>query len=89
MVELEEVFRFVELYLRIESGYFFKLVEVEESGLEGDGIGCFDCCNFSIGRIVTIYLGSVVNPSIDSIYLITNGSVILYCKPWLKGGSWE
>ena len=42
-MELEDGLDFVGLYLRLDSGGFFKVVEVKKSRLEGCGMVFFAC----------------------------------------------
>lgn len=50
------------------------------------GWGLFVCCKFVDNEIITLYLGTVLEISHDSIYSISNNSIVLDCKPWLERG---
>ena len=77
---------FLALYLQLSEGCSFNVVEVKESEVEGGGMGLFACCVSSHGKIITMYMGNVIEEDVNSIYYITNGSIIFDCKPWSKGG---
>ena len=46
----------------------------------------FSCRNFAVDEVITVYLGTVlVDHTVQSIYSVSNGQIVLDCKPWLKG----
>ena len=88
MAELDHGLERVGLFHRMEmvgGGGYFKVLEVKESEIEGGGLGLFACQDFGRGEIVTIYMGDVVDKSAHSIYLITNGKLVIDCQPWQEG----
>ena len=48
-------------------------------------MGIFALHNIPKGSIVTVYLGHFIDQNVESVYSISNGSVILDCDAWLKG----
>ena len=63
------------------------MVEVNESDIDWGGL--FACCDFSRDKIITIYMGTMIDDSINSIYYITNGSIVFDFKSWSKGAPGE
>jgi len=57
---------------------------VEESSL-----GLFACCDFSVGGIVAIYLKNVVDKDVDSIYSMTNGTLVFDTHIMGKGSDYK
>ena len=46
----------------------------------------FSCRNFAVDEVITVYLETVlVDHTVQSIYSVSNGQIVLHCKPWLKG----
>ena len=52
-------------------------------------MGFFACCDFLCGKIITIYVGAAIDEGVDSIYYITNGSIVFNCKVLSKGAPEE
>ena len=73
------------LFHRSSISLTFKLVKLRQIKVVGGGWGLFACCDFVVGEVITVYLGVTVDPSVQSIYSISNGKVTLDCKPWLEG----
>ena len=74
------------LFYRVSPSLTFKLVEVKKSAIAGGGWGLFSCRNFAVDEVITLYLGTVLEDhTVQSIYSISNGLIVLDCKPWLKG----
>ena len=63
----------------------YKWIEVKKSEIVGAGNGLFACQDIRMGEIITIYLGKVIDGSTESVYSITNGSIVLDCDGWKKG----
>ena len=87
MAEIEDHLQYdhVGMFLRLDDGALFKVLEVNKSGVDKSGLGLFACCNFEKGEIVTVFVGEVIEKTVDSIYSITNSEVVLDAKPWCKG----
>ena len=74
------------LFYHVNPSLTFKLVEVKKSEIAGGGWGLFSCRNFAVDEVITVYLGTVlVDHTVQSIYSVSNGQIVLDCKPWLKG----
>ena len=78
------VLNYVVLYHQIGCREFFKVLEVKKSDIEGGGLGLCACCDFVVREMITLYLGTELDPNKNSIYLISNGSRVLECKSCLE-----
>lgn len=70
------------MFLRLEDGSLFKVLEVRKSGIEGSGLGLFAACDFSKEEIVTIFVGKEIEKTVSSIFSISNTFVTLDAAPW-------
>ena len=76
----------VGLYYQVDSGLFYKVLDVGKSEIEGGGWGFFICKDFAVGQTITVHVGTEFAKGKSSIYSISTGSIVLNCKPWFKGG---
>ena len=76
------------IFHRLADNICHIVLEVKKSELKDAGLGLFTCTNFKKGEIVTIYVGKLIGPSINSKYSVTNGSILLGCMAWRKGPSY-
>lgn len=74
----------VGMFLRLEDGRMFKVLEVKESEIEGSGLGLFASYDFLKGGFVTIFVGKKIEKTVDSIFSISNGLVVLDAEPWYE-----
>ena len=70
------------MFLRLEDGSLFKVLEVRKSGIEGSGLGLFAAYDFSKEEIVTIFVGKEIEKTVTSIFSISNTFVTLDAAPW-------
>mmetsp|Transcript_23838 Transcript_23838/g.28129 ORF Transcript_23838/g.28129 Transcript_23838/m.28129 type:complete len:170 (-) Transcript_23838:55-564(-) len=75
----------VSLYHKTDENRLFKWLQVKKSDIEGAGLGLFACRDFLVGELITLYTGKKIYPGAESIYSITNGSIVLDCKPFKEG----
>ena len=72
----------VGMFLRMDDGSLFKVLEVRKSGIEGSGLGLFAACEFSKDEMVTIFVGKEIEKTVVSIFSISNTFVTLDAAPW-------
>ena len=72
----------VGMFLRLDEGSLFRVLEVRKSEVEGSGLGLFAACDFLKGEIVTIFVGKEIEKNVHSIFSISNSLVILDAGPW-------
>lgn len=72
----------IGMFLRLDDGSLFRVLEVWKSEIEGSGLRLFAACDFSKGKIVTIFVGKEIEKNVHSIFSIFNTLVILDAGPW-------
>lgn len=64
------------LFHRTSRRMVYKWIEVNMSYIVRAGMGLFSCQDILTGEILTVYVGRVINPTAESIYKMTNRSIV-------------
>ena len=58
---------------------------MKKCGLKDTGFELFSWIKFKKRQIITVYVGKIIEPGVNSIYLATNGDIVTDCRAWRKG----